>query len=322
MKKNMLYKNIQYVNKPLSAIVFGTIKPMSLNEDVFDLLDAVYEAGINVFDTGASYGEAEASLGRWIKARHLRDDVVILTKGANPSQYRNRLTEFDIMHDMEDSFAKLMTDYIDLYILHRDDPAVPVGPIVELLNKLHREGRIGAFGGSNWSLERTKAANQYAFDHNLIPFTVCSPSYSLAECIGDPWGGSVTISGDQNRDFRDWLRANNFPVFAYSSLARGFLSGKLKSTESDQAKAIIGFAADEYGFPVNYEKLRRAEQLAAKYGVTVSQIAYSWVTHQDLNIFAITAPSSVEHLRKTVDALSLQLTGEEMRWLNIEDSYN
>jgi aryl-alcohol dehydrogenase-like predicted oxidoreductase len=319
MNKIMPYKNIPYVKIPLSKIVFGTAIPaMQNNEDPFELLDAVYQSGINVFDSAASYKDAEASLGRWIESRNLRDCVVILTKGANPNKYRNRLTEYDIMSDIEDSFAKLKTDYIDIYILHRDDPSKPVGAIVELLNKLHEEGRIGAFGGSNWTLKRILEANDYAKKHQLIPFTVCSPSYSLAECIGDPWGGSITISGNQNKDYRNWLLQNNFPVFCYSGLARGFLSGKLKSTDSYRAKEIIGYAADEYSYPINYEKLKRAEILAEKKHTGVSQIALSWLMHQPLNIFALTSPSSVKHLNNTLESLFIGLTDAEQKWLNLE----
>ncbi len=316
----MKYGRIPYVNKPLSRIVFGTyIKPMIEDKDVFELLDEIYyEAGVNVFDSAACYGEAEASLGRWVKARDLREKIVILTKGANTSKYRHRLTEHDIMTDIEDSFAKLQTDFIDIYILHRDNPDVPVGPIVELLNKLHLQGRIGAFGGSNWILERTKDANSYANEHGLIPFSVCSPSFSLAECIGDPWGGSVTISGPKHKDYRDYLKTLNIPVFSYSSLARGFLSGKLKSSDEKKAKDIIGYAADEYGYPVNYEKLERAEEMAAEKNASVSEIALSWLMHQELNIYAITSPSSTEHIRSTTRALDIPLTETELKWLNLE----
>ncbi|MDR0849275.1 MAG: aldo/keto reductase [Propionibacteriaceae bacterium] len=317
MNDTMEYRDVPYVDKRVSRIVFGTaIGSMMNNEDRFDLLDAVFEAGITTYDSAASYGEAEASLGRWVKARGLRDQVTILTKGANPSQYRDRVTPFDIMSDIEDSFAKLQTDFIDIYILHRDSPRVPVGPIVECLNKLHIDGRIGAFGGSNWTLARTLEVNAYAKEHGLIPFTVCSPNYCLADMMGDPWGGSVTISGDANADFRDWLRANQMPIFAYSSLGRGFLSGKIKSNEADRAEEIFGRASVEYAYPINFERLRRAEELAKEKNVTVSQVAYSWLMHQDLNVFGITGTESPDNIRKTVDALHLELSAEEMDYLH------
>ena len=316
----MKYDRIPHVEKPLSRIVFGTDRAAMMdNQDEFELLDAALAAGITVFDTAACYGESEASLGRWSKARGVRDQVVILTKGANPNDYRNRLTEYDILSDIETSFARLQTEYIDIYVLHRDDLDVPVGPIVALLNRLHREGRIGAFGGSNWTLARTREAIAYAEAHSLVPFSVCSPSFGLAECVGDPWGGSVTISGPKNRDFREYLAESQMPVFSYSSLGRGFFSGRLKSTDADRAHEIIGFGADEYGFPVNYEKLRRAEKMAAEKNVTVSQLAYAWLMLQPQNVFGITKPGSAKHIAETIDALHIPLTEDECRWLNNED---
>lgn len=320
MNGKMKYGNVKYVDKPVSRIVFGTDRTkMMNNEDEFELLDAAWAAGINAFDTAACYGEAEASLGRWITSRNLRDKAVILTKGANPNDYRNRLTEYDILSDIETSFARLQTDYIDIYVLHRDDPSVSVGPIVELLNRLHEEGRIGAFGGSNWTLERTREANEYAKKKGLIPFTVCSPSFGLAECLGDPWGGSVSLSGPDQKDFRKYVREKQIPVFSYSSLGRGFFSGRLKSTDAERAREIIGFGADEYGFPINYEKLKRAEVMAKEKNVTVSQLAYAWLMDQELDVFGITKPGSPEHIADTVESLYIPLTEEEKRWLDCRE---
>lgn len=319
-KNKMKYSSVKYVEKPVSRVVFGTDRTrMMENEDEFELLDSAFEAGINTFDTAACYGEAESSLGRWIVSRKLRDQVVILTKGANPDEKRNRLTECDIMSDIENSFARLQTDYIDIYVLHRDDPSVPVGPVVELMNRLHKKGRIGAFGGSNWTLSRTKEANEYAEKHGLIPFSICSPSFGLAECIGDPWGGSVTLSGPKQAEFRSYVKENKIPVFSYSSLGRGFFSGKVKSTEEERAREIIGFGAAEYAFPINFKKLKRAEMMAKEKSVSVSQIAYAWVTQQDFEVFGITKPGSRKHIAETIDALYLTLTEEERRWLNAEE---
>jgi aryl-alcohol dehydrogenase-like predicted oxidoreductase len=319
MPSEMIYRKIFSVGNPVSQIIFGTaIKTMMAGENEFDLLDAVYEAGINTFDTAASYGDSEASLGNWVLARNLRDKVVIISKGANPSPWRNRVTEYDILSDIETSFAKLRTDYIDIYLLHRDDPSVPVGPIVELLNRLHREGRIGAFGGSNWTLNRIQNANQYAAEHSLIPFSVASPSFGLAEMIGDPWGGSVTLTGEKNKNAREWFTANQMPILAYSSLGRGFFSGKIKSSQIDRAKELLGPAAVEYGYPENFERLRRVELLAEQKGATVSQLVLVWIFKQSLNTFTVTSPSSVAHLKETIDSLHLELTDRQAKWINLE----
>ena len=103
------------------------------------------------------------------------------------------MTDFDILHDAHNSLAKLKTNHLDIYMLHRDDPSVPVGPIVDVLNRLYDEGKIGAFGGSNWTVERTEEANNYALKHGLQPFTVASPNFGLADQLGDPWGGGCEM---------------------------------------------------------------------------------------------------------------------------------
>ena len=86
------------------------------------------------------------------------------------------MTPEDLKHDIEQSFERLGTDYIDIYLMHRDDLKVEPGPMVEILNEYHKAGRIGAFGGSNWTHQRIAEANQYAGEHGLMPFTVSSPT--------------------------------------------------------------------------------------------------------------------------------------------------
>ena len=310
---------IPNVDKPVSRLVFGTaLRLMMQGKDANQLLDQVLAAGINAFDTAADYGDSEASLGNWISARQNRESIVVITKGANTSRWRKRLTPYDIMSDFMTSLAKLQTDYVDIYFLHRDDTAAPVGPIVEQLSALHAQGKIRAYGGSNWTIDRIEQANEYACKHGLQPFTVSSPSYSLAEMIADPCRYSVTLSGEQNCAARDWYRKNQMPVFAYSCLGRGFFSGKVKSSDQGRAEELIGLGGLEYGFPVNYERLRRAEILAGKYGKSVSQIALAWLVSQPLNLLPVTSTGTISHLQESIDALQLQLTEQERLWLNLQ----
>src|SRR5690606_27782491 len=127
-------------------------------------------------------------------------------------------TPYDITADLFDSLARMQTDYIDIYLLHRDDPDVPVGPIVEILNEHHQAGRIHAFGGSNWSHERIREANEYAAAHGLTPFVASSPNFSLAEQIQEPWAGCLSIGGRKGAAARDWYRQNQIALFTWSSL--------------------------------------------------------------------------------------------------------
>ena len=130
----MQYGIVEGIDKKISRIVQGCIMlNRDKQKDGFELLDAAFEAGITAYDTAQIYagGEADRMLGLWMEERSNRDEIVVIGKGAHLNGDRNRVTPFDIASDMADSLARLRTDYIDLYLLHRDDLSVPVGPLVE-----------------------------------------------------------------------------------------------------------------------------------------------------------------------------------------------
>lgn len=202
----MEYLKLANMEKLVSKMVFGTAMPtisgaapgILFNDGIvteekkmaFDLLDQMFELGVTTFDCAAAYGEEV--IGAWTALRGIRDKVVIITKCALPNYWRQRMTEFDILADLHDSLKKLRTDYIDIYMFHRDDPSVPVSMGVELLNKLYREGKIGEFGASNWTQERIAMANEYANKNGLKPFTVSEPNFGIAEQVADQ---SISIRG-------------------------------------------------------------------------------------------------------------------------------
>ena len=315
----MNYKSIPYVDKKVSEIIYGTAIPPYLDgEDGDDILEGIFSLGINTIDTARNYKLSEKSVGHWLESRGSRDDVVLLTKCGHPEGGRKRVSEKDMREDFAVSSEYLHTGYFDIYLLHRDNPEVPAGTIVEIFNALHAEGKIGAFGGSNWTPERIDAANEYAYAHNLIPFSVSSPNFSLAHQAGDPWGwGTVTVTGDENREAREWYRKNRMPLVAYSSLARGLFSGRLKSTDYPRAAELLDEPAMKgYGYPENFEKLRRCEELAAKKGCTVTQIALRWLYTQDMNVFAVVSTKNPERMKQNIAALDIELTQEEIDYLS------
>ena len=166
-----------------------------------ELLDFVYGSGITAFDTARVYGQSETLLGKWIEEKNMREKIVILSKCGHPDlkTWEKRVNEKAMWEDLETSLKELRTDFLDIYLLHRDDPDVETGEIVEIFNGMHAEGKIGAFGGSNWTHERIEQANEYAYKHNLIPFTVSSPNFGLADQAGDPWAADVSRFRDRKR---------------------------------------------------------------------------------------------------------------------------
>ena len=131
----MEYGTIKGLAKRISRCVQGTIMLWEKHrEKGFTFLDRLAQLGCTTFDTAHSYnnGESDSVLGRWMELRGNREDVVIIGKSAHPHGDRKRVTPADIDQDIRESLERLRTDYMDLHLLHRDDPTVPVGPIVEL----------------------------------------------------------------------------------------------------------------------------------------------------------------------------------------------
>lgn len=317
----MEYIKIPMVEKKVSRIFYGTAgQPLMMGGDANDLLDGIYALGVNAFDTARNYMLAEKSLGTWIAERGIRDQVVILSKCGHPSPYgRKRINEKDIRKDFDKSSGYLRTNYIDIYLLHRDDPEIPAGDIVEIFNALHAEGKIGAFGGSNWTHQRIEEANEYAYSHNLLPFTVSSPNFGLADQVQDPWGGGcVSISGPQNAGAREWYRSSQMPVIAYSSLACGLFSGKVRSDEERKAAELLGpNGMKGYGYPQNFERLRRCEKLAQEHGCSIAQIAMAYIYCQPMNCFAVVRTASPQRMEENIAAMDIVLTEEEQAYLDL-----
>jgi aryl-alcohol dehydrogenase-like predicted oxidoreductase len=314
----MDYGHIPGVNKPVSRLVQGTtmisfrkVKPS------FDLLDAVVAWGCNTLDTAHVYmppdiGDSERTIGKWLAQRGIRDQLVIIGKGAHHNDDRQRVTPFDISADLHDSLARLQTDYIDLYLLHRDDLTQPVGPLVETLNEHYAAGRIKAFGGSNWTHTRIQAANAYAAAHGLQPFVASSPQFSLTEIVEPPFPGFVTLTRPENQPARDWYAQTQMPMFAYWALAAGFLSGKFSREFPPPERDIRRrcFSADP-----NYQRLDRARQLAAEHGVSLLSIAVAYVLNQPMNSFALVGAHDGKQFEDALPGASLKLDAAALAWL-------
>ena len=315
----MNYGHIPGVAKPVARLVQGTVMLRSAEQDrCFGLLDAILEQGGTTFDTAHGYGQGdvERTLGAWMRDRGVRDQVVLIGKGAHPYDGRQRVTPADITSDLHESLERMQTDMIDLYLLHRDDPSVPVGPIVEVLNEHQRAGKIGAFGGSNWSPERLQEANAYAEAHGLAPFVASSPNLSLAVQQRVPWEGCLSISGEQGRAARDWYAAARMPLFTWSSLAGGFFSGRFRRDNLDSFETYFDkICATTYGSEENFARLERAQQFAAERGLSAAQVALAYVLSQPLDVYALVGCWTGEEFAENLVASSLQLTPAELHWL-------
>jgi aryl-alcohol dehydrogenase-like predicted oxidoreductase len=316
----MEYTKFDGLDKKVSKFFMGTLFMfMSEKEKHFATWDAAYELGINAFDTARAY-DSEDTFGLWMKERGNREDIVLLSKGGHPDGDKQRITPEDIDADLKESLKQLQTDYLDIYLLHRDNPALPVGPIVEKLNEHHAAGRMKIFGGSNWTHQRLEEANEYAYAHNLVPMSVSSPNFSLAEQVQNPFApGCVTIAGHKNEDAQKWYIANQMPVLAYSSLARGFFSGRItremfeKHPEDIDQFCRIGYCCEE-----NFVRLDRCKEIADEKGCTIPQIAMAYVLDSPLNAYPVIGAANRAELESSLGALKVKLTPQEVLYLELK----
>jgi aryl-alcohol dehydrogenase-like predicted oxidoreductase len=304
-------------NKSLSQIIMGTmIIGLHNYQESTELLDNAMKLGINSFDLAYVYGggDSERAVGKWMEEHSNREQVFIATKGAHPDSKGSKVNPAGITADLTESLNRLRTDYIDAYLLHRDDINQPVSSIIDILNEHYNTGKIRAFGGSNWTHERISEANAYAIANGLIPMTVSSPNYGLCEQVEDPWGpGCVTISGKIGKAGREFYKNNNMPVLAYSSLGRGMLSGRV--TRENYKEMLDGAALKAYAHEINFTRLDRARELAGQKGVSVPQIALAYLLHQPLKVFPIVGAAGLKELEETVAAADIILTEQECAWL-------
>ncbi|MCB0092440.1 MAG: aldo/keto reductase [Caldilineaceae bacterium] len=318
----MEYGSLPGIDKPISRLVQGSVMiGEDKLEESFALLDSIFELGCTTFDTGHVYGNGsvERAFGAWVNDRGIRDKVVVLSKGAHHNRDRQRVNPFDIEADLHDSLARFKFDYADLYLLHRDDPSQPVGPIVETLHKYKEKGWINAYGGSNWSTARIEEANAYAAANGLHPFVASSPNFSLAVQIKPPWENCISVSGPAGESERAWYLKHNMPLFTWSSLAGGFFSGRLNKSNLDSAETYLDKLCVEcYASEENLKRLERVQTLAEEKGLSIPQIATAYVMSQPLTIFALVGCRSADEFRANMEAMTLKLSPQEIAWLELK----
>lgn len=318
----MIFGRIPGLDKPASRVCQGTMMLSSERKEwSFELLDAVFEAGINTFDSAHVYGggDCDRVFGEWVSRRDIRDEIVLMDKGAHHDASGQRVTPEDITADLNDCLDRLGFTSIDIFALHRDDPTQPVGPIIEELNRHIAEGTIQACGASNWHHERIREANEYAASRGLKGFTVSSPHYSLAVQVDDPWGNSVSITGEEGRPAREYYAEAGIPLFPWSSLAGGFFSNRFERnnldsfTDGRDTRCIRCYCSSD-----NFDRLDRARELATERSISVAQIALAWVLTDPLDCYPLTAAWKPEEAKQNAAAVDIELTPAERAWLALE----
>lgn len=295
------------LDKPVSRLIMGCDNKNALR-DAAPVWDDWVLRGGNTFDTAWVYGRPrQVLLGEWIRSRGIRDEINIICKGAHTPQ----CTPEGLTRQLEESLADFGVDQVDIYIMHRDNPEVPVGEFIDVLSEHANAGRIGVFGGSNWTIERFAAANAYAAANGKRPMTILNNNLSLARMVKPVWKGCVHVSDTESRR---WLTEHQTTVLSWSSQARGYF------VAPGQRDATAARTDECWGAPDNRARRERARELAAELGVSPLNIATAYVLAQPFPAFALVGPRTIHEIATTMPGADLPLTPEQVAWLWGDDA--
>ena len=305
---NMKYGRICGLDKDVSRFIMGCD-----NQETFAhaaiMFDDWYKRGGNAFDTAHLYaaGQQERLLGQWMRTRGVRDKMVVIVKGAHtPNCYPDAIAE-----QLNESLDRLQIDSADIYLMHRDNLDVPVEEFVDVLNEHKDAGRLSAFGGSNWSLARVAAANDYAASNGKAGFSLVNNNLSLAKMITPVWAGCIAAS---DPDSLAWLEREQLALLSWSSQARGFFTDRSGPDRHDDAELERCWYSDD-----NFQRKARATELAQEKGVLPIAIAAAYVLNQKFPTFALIGPRTLRELHTSLPALGVELTEDELNWLDLRD---
>lgn len=277
----------------------------------FRLLDMFVAAGFNAIDTADVYaiwlpnskgGESETVIGKWLQARSNRDKVVIATKCGMPmGEDRKGLSRRWITQAVDNSLARLQTDYIDLYQAHADDETTPLEETLETFADLIKAGKVRAIGASNYTAARLRAALDVSARLGLPRYETLQPHYNLVE--REKFEGPLA----------DLCAQENIGVIPYYGLAAGFLSGKYRS-EQDLGQSVRGRGIKKYLNERGLKVLAALDDIGARHRASPAQIALAWLmTRVAAPIASATTP---EQLQQLMAAASLQLTAADIEQLD------
>ncbi len=314
----MKYGRVAGIDKKVSRLVFGCDnQPSELHAMV--MFDHFYEAGGTAFDTAFIYGggRMQRFLGSWMEERGIRDEVFVINKGAHTPLDRPEFVEPQLLRSLDD----LRTDQVDMYFLHRDNLDVPVGEWIDVLNEQRDAGRIALFGGSNWTLERVKEANDWAQAHAKEGLSAVSNQFSLAKMLDPVWPGCVSANSPP---FVEYLAENHLALFPWSSQARGFFTSRAdeileghsttgrqpsSSHPSDDEMKRCWFSED------NLEHRRRALSMAEKQGVEPINVALAYVLAQPFPCFPLIGPRELSETESCLNVFSVEMEQQDLNWL-------
>lgn len=324
----MTYRNLGNSGLSVFPLALGTMQFGWTADEAasFSVMDAFIQGGGNLIDTADIYtnwfpgnpgGVSEETIGRWLKSRGNRDEVLIATKvrgamgegrleGSNHPRQREGLSRRWILRSCEDSLRRLQVDHIDLYQAHWLDPTVPIEETLSAFSDLVRRGYVRYLGCSNFSAWRLMQALWASDKYGLERFVSVQPEYSVAQPVRERF----------ERELAPVCEAYGVGVIPYSPLAGGFLTGKYRRDSVQPESARAGEIAKNLFNETNWNILDKLREVAADHGVPVAQVSLAWLLHKPYMTAPIVGANSAEQLNELLPAATLELNPEEVAALD------
>jgi aryl-alcohol dehydrogenase-like predicted oxidoreductase len=307
--------------KPSAICLGGAHLGAAIDEEsAFKLLDAFYDMGGNFIDTANVYGRwmpggeslSERTIGKWIKNKGIRDDIVLTTKGAHPGLSTmdvQRLSAEEIRGDLEESLNNLNADVIDLYWIHRDDESRDVEEIIRTLESFVSEGKIRYYACSNWSAERIEKAYDYAREQGATGFVANQMMWSLAvpntQAIFDKNMKRMTD------EMKELHLKTGMAAIPYSAQANGYFSMLDSMKITDIPQDVL----DKYNNDINLSRYKKIKELTMKYDTTIPAIILSYIINQPFVAIPTAGFENFEQMQNLLRDVDLELSSEDIKYL-------
>ena len=295
-------------------ILGGNVFGWTIDEAAsFAVLDAFVAGGGRMIDTadvysqwadGNSGGESETIIGKWLKRRGRRDDVLVATKvGMLDGPGGKGLAPARIAAAADASLRRLGTDHIDLYFAHRDDPDQPIADVLGAFDALVRAGKVRAIGASNFEPGRLAEALATSRAHGLARYEALQPWYNLVE--------RPKFEGP----LQDLCVAEGIGVVPFYGLANGFLTGKYR-TAADLGKSTRGGRIGQYLEGTGTRVLAALDAISEETGAPLAAIALAWLAAQPSIVAPIASATSAGQVEELLAGMRLVLTPDQLARLD------
>ena len=313
--------NISGVPFPVSQICMGTAMfggPKIPKDVAFELLDTYYREGGRFFNTAQAYGMAEQCLGEWVRARGVRKDVIVTSKGGQDKSKPSHMAMHreDILEDVDQSLERMGFDHLDFYMMHVDDVSVGVDEIVGTLEEVRKSGKILHYGCSNWSVERQMEAMAYAKRMGYQGFVVDEIEHSIARCNRENDASNIKWLDEK---FEKLHTDDGVCVGAYTAISRGIFKKYLQNGNFEHSG---GYVTDNdwhrhFTNPYNLEVAKRLKKLSEETGYSVIALQLAWIADfpRKYPCFSIISASKVHQLEESLGACKITLTPDMVSYL-------